>query len=500
MNTPREDDAEAEQEESAGASAELIKSYLAFALRAVRARLLLTSLTFLGGAALAVAAAMYYPRTFVCTTVLMGQGSMVLEGMNAGAQAFPGAANLIVRKENLEAIVRQTGLVKKALERRPPLVKFKDGIREKISGKPDEKTMIAIMVGTIQGRTSVVTDWSTLTVNVAWTDPRTAAELAEAARESYVKNRHAAEMSAFEEKTTILEGHSARVREEIEALARQISQGRQEDELATRRAAADTAAAIAASKPSPNPVPVRVETRRSVPNERQQALKQELEEKKRRLAELENERERQMREGRAKIADLKLRLMPSHPEVETAEQRLALLAQVPSEVMLLRSEIQSIETEVSQLESLEKTGVAAARAPARKADGAVASEPLPSEIIGLLKQDDANPILVAQLSGAVTKYGALRDAIRSGRIELDTAQAAFNQRYKLIVPAEPPGKPIKPNVFLILGGGLAVAFLLSLAIPVLLELRTGIMVERWQVHHVQLPVLAELRLPTRSSE
>ena len=60
--------------------------------------------------------------------------------------------------------------------------------------------------------------------------------------------------------------------------------------------------------------------------------------------------------------------------------------------------------------------------------------------------------------------------------------------------------PYKPKVPLLLAGGLLAAIFLSLAIPILAELRSGIMVERWQVNQIRLPILAELPFPGRSSE
>lgn len=495
-----EDDDENEKEGGGpgGASPELLKSYLAFAIRAVKARLFLTIGVALVGLVLSGLAAYYYPRSFNCTTVLMGQGNQVLEGWNASAPLFPGAAALITRNENLEAIIRETGLIKKFKERRPTILKLKDDLREKISGPMPDEYLVPSLVGTLRTKIGVSTDWNTLTINVEWTDGKTAAEIAAAAREGFIKNRHSAEMAAFEDKASILEGHSAKLREEIESLAGQIKK-RKDEKLEQRRAATPTPAPATAASPAPA---ARVEVvRRSSPvnSERVKLAEQELETKKRKLSEFEGERDRRLREERAKIADLKLKLTPSHPDVVTAEQRLAILAQLPSDMMLLKSEIESLKNELSQLEALDKTGTVT-RSVRPTGGAATQAEPLPSDIIGLLSEDEADPILVAQLSGAVSKYGALRDGLRSGRIELDTAQAAFNQRYKMIVPAEAPAKPSKPNVALIFGAGFAFALLLGLLLPVVLELRTGIIVERWQVEHVQLPVLAELRLPTRSTD
>jgi len=88
--------------------------------------------------------------------------------------------------------------------------------------------------------------------------------------------------------------------------------------------------------------------------------------------------------------------------------------------------------------------------------------------------------------------------VRAGKISLDTAQAAFNHRYQVIVPVDVPNKPIKPKGIVILGAGIFVSLLIALLIPILLQLRNGVIVELWQVHAFQLPVLGELRLPPRS--
>ena len=232
---------------------------------------------------------------------------------------------MITRNENLETIIRETGLIKKLEERRPPLLKLKDDLRATISGPIPDEYRIAALVGTLRTKISVATEWNTLTISVAWTDGKTAAEIAAAARESFIKSRHSAEMSAFEDKASILEGHSAKLREEIESLAEQIKK-RKDDKTEQRRLSSATAAPVAAAGPAPI---ARVEPRRSpVSNERLKLTEQELETKKRRLTEFENERDRRVREERAKIADLKLKLTPSHPDVVTAEQRLAILAQV----------------------------------------------------------------------------------------------------------------------------------------------------------------------------
>jgi uncharacterized protein involved in exopolysaccharide biosynthesis len=110
-----------------------------------------------------------------------------------------------------------------------------------------------------------------------------------------------------------------------------------------------------------------------------------------------------------------------------------------------------------------------------------------------------DPAVSAQLSTALSKYSELRGEIRSARIRLDTAQAAFNYRYKIVAPASLPGKPSKPKVLNVLVIGLLGALALALLVPIALELKTGIIVERWQVHALKIPVLGELSLPPRDT-
>jgi uncharacterized protein involved in exopolysaccharide biosynthesis len=480
-----------DEDEGGGGGAfqpEVIKSYLAFAGTAIRRRWWLSIAVFVAGLGLTFLAMLYLPRKFTCTTVLMGQGSQVLEG-NDRANPFAAAAQLVMSHENLERLVHQTDLIRKFEQRRPPLLALKDRMIARIFGEMDRDVKLAVQVGTLESALYVADEGGTLSVSATWTDGVTAKELAEAARDSYIKARHDSEMAAFKEKMAILEGHSKRTREEIDALAAQIEtlhKQKREKAEAEGKSASKSAVRVA-PRSSTFGLPAEVPAGASL-----EELKKKLDEKKKKLDELEGERERKMREERSKVAELKLRLTPSHPEVVMAEQRVSLLAQPTSDVLLLRSEVASLENDIAQRSNLPTKP---------RSGGGGAADLLPQSVVGLLQQDEAvDPAMTAQLHGAVSRYGSLQDEIRSARIQLDTAQAAFNQRYRVMIPAVAPTSPKSPKMRMILLAGIAISLLLSLILPILLELRTGIMVERWQVHMVQLPVLAELRLPPRSND
>jgi uncharacterized protein involved in exopolysaccharide biosynthesis len=489
---------EEETEEQAGGGSgfdpETIRSYVTFGKRAVRRHRFLLGSVLVIGLTLSVVVMKYFPRTYNCTTVLLGLNNQVLEGRD---QAVPlvGATSLILRHENLESIIRDVGLIKKFRERRQPLLKLKDRIFAAVFGELNDQIMMQALVGTLEAKISVEVEGSELTVSVDWGDAQTAAELADAARESFVAARHSAEMSAFHEKIAILDGHATKLREEVENLAEQVrtqAKERLAEDKATAAAASTTDAPVAAAAP-------RVVRRATGPDPEAPALREKLEGMKRKLGELEAERDRKRREEQQKLADLKLKLAASHPEVLTQNQRLAMAMQESSELALLRADVKSTETQLKQRESLAKLGTTSILGPAGAASPA-AAEPLPSDIGRLLDAEGVDPALAAQLRGAVVQFGSLRDDIRSARINLDTAQAAFNHRYKVIVPADAPSKPTKPKPALILIGGILASLMVALVLPILAELRKGKLVARWQVQTVALPILAELKLPPHTSD
>jgi uncharacterized protein involved in exopolysaccharide biosynthesis len=476
---------------------ELIKSYVQFVRRAIRAHRLMLVAVLLTGIALTAVAFRYFPRTYSCTTVLMVDANQVLEG-NYGPNGLVAAESLIMRRENLETIVREKGLIEKFRARRQPILALKDRMIQALVGEMSEDNFRSILVGTLEAKLGVKVGNGTLSISVDWGDGATAAEIVEAARESFVKARHNAEMAAFEEKLTILDGHASSLRDEIETLAKQARTLLEERENTVRAAARASASAATAEGATPTPRP---RARSLVADDLEgPGLKEKLDAKRKRLADYDRDHEQRVQEERRKLEELKLRLTPSHPEVATAQKRLASVQQEPSEIALLCSEIQSLDGEVKQRELVTKRDGGGASRSLVPGLASPQLDPLPGDIVRLLDAGNIDPALAAQLSSAVSKYGALRDDIRTGRIQFDTAQAAFNFRYKVVIPAEAPSKPTKPKPATILGGGIFMSLILALMLPILAELRSGVIVERWQVAAVQLPVLADLRLPPAATE
>jgi uncharacterized protein involved in exopolysaccharide biosynthesis len=505
-----EDESE-EQERSPIDQMDLVKSYLAFTWRAIRRRKLMIALLSVGVFAMAVAVQAVLPRVYNCQSTIMVQASGNLNPIDERG-AFRGAGDIIRRKENVLKIIRATDLVRRSSEDRSTIQRLKDLVRgPREPGKIEDAEQALIYV--LQSSLWVKQEGDTLIFGVDWSNPEIAASLVSEAQKVFLDARHVVEISTIQERMAIMDGHAIKVRKEIDAIADQIK-GIKNDKAAAKvartPAPAGSAPAVAAVAPAPRPPRIKVATAvpSAVPDadltsrkEQLVTLKDELEQKKRALKELKDQRSQELVRAQAQMQELLTKYTPAHPEVVRLQRTIDTLQDSTPRAAPLEAEIATLNAKIKDLERPPDVAPTTVVARVRDTGGgrstsAPKAEALPAEILQLLDNEaETDPAITVQLQGAISKYATLRDSIRTAQVELDTAQAAFNHRYKIIAPAEPPLKPIKPNVLGIVAGGFIGGIVVALLVAMLLELRKGKIVERWQVYQMKLPILAELRLP-----
>ena len=189
-------------------------------------------------------------------------------------------------------------------------------------------------------------------------------------------------------------------------------------------------------------------------------------------------------------------LAAAHPAVLEVERKIEAARSEAPELVTLRSEERDLLARIAAANDTRAATPAAATTQVL-VPVPVATSPLQREPHGVLPLPAADDTLVEaqrqKLQSATIKYQDLMDRIDSARIELETARAAFKYRYSVVIAPEVSKSPKKPNVPVVVGGGLLLAFLLAFAFPMGADLATGRVMESWQAERrLKLPVLGEV--------
>jgi len=357
--------------------ADQLKSYLSFAGRALKKRIFLAIGIFAGLALATVVTFALWPRSFHCQSTLMVQGNVVLD--SAEIAPFSGASSVILRHENLLAMVRETGLAKRVLVDRPPLLRVKDRLMG--LSQASERDLELMAVGTLERAISVNTWENNLIIGVEWNNAEMAARLVKLAQKSFLEARHVAEISTISEKMAILDAHSTELRKEIEAIAAQLRDLRDEK-------IADIGKTAGAAPAAPSPAAGKTPAPRPAARDSNKLSAQEIQRRKDELAELKAELDKKKSSLEALKADRSGRLLaaqeqrtsllgvytPAHPEVRKVDRLIQSLTGESPPMVNLRQEIAALSEQIQGKTRIAEVGARSAGS-AGSAAAAPASDP-----------------------------------------------------------------------------------------------------------------------------
>jgi len=158
------------------------------------------------------------------------------------------------------------------------------------------------------------------------------------------------------------------------------------------------------------------------------------------------------------------------------------------------------EREAVHLRAIEKKELAdvsvrsVARHPdADRSDDLAGPEPGSSDEVVPGREEARVAYPKARLKIALDNYDDLQRRIDAARIELDTAEAAFKYRYRVIQPVVVPQRPTSPHGLTILMTGALVGLLAGLSLAFGRDLRGEVVHAAWQMEQrFKIPVLVEL--------
>jgi uncharacterized protein involved in exopolysaccharide biosynthesis len=464
---------------------ELIRDYLGFALRSFRRHRVLAVGSFLAVVVVSALALAALPKTYHTETKILAERNQVMPALGNPSRAIPqdadaptrAASEIILRRDNLVALIKQTDLLDQWDATRAPASRAKDAALRLFQGAPDDEARIDALAGLLEKRLKVETGEGTVTIGIDWPNAQMAFRLVEAAQQNFLEARHAMEVSTIAEAISILEGHAANVRESIYGELEELKRLRE-----------------AHAKNLPISVIVRTPAQagRSQAEQDLAQVRVMLVAKRRAIADLEDFRARRLQELQSQLAEQKTTYAAAHPIVVNTEQQISALGRESPQIAQLRREEQELLRDYARQggkqDELNGTAAPLPRLPEGVRDVKHAA-PDPQD-------DEATDYEKTRLRIAVNKYEELLGRIEAARIELDTARAAFKYRYSIVRPAQVPKHAEKPNPVVMILGGVMGGFLLALCLCLLKDVARGRFVERWQIERwLKVPVLAEVDRP-----
>jgi hypothetical protein len=454
-----------------------VRRLLFFTLRSVRRRLGLFLLVWVGMVLLAVGALEVMPKTYEVQSALLAQRNPVL-----GSRGDPGrdqptraAPELIMRTENLRALVEQTDLLQEWPKRRAPIQRLKDWAMINLKRVPNQKELTHALTGLLEKNLVVwTTPDGTVRIRLTWPDALMAYRLVEAVNENFLEERHVRDVSTIAEEIAILEVHAAQLREDIE---KQVADAQR---LREHRSSGKPVAV------QPKPVPIaspRVDP--EVVN-----LRVTLDAKRRAIADIEEMRRRRVVELQTRLTEQRAVYSESHPVLRDLEQSIVSLKNESPQLGALRQE----EADLRQRLASSRGGASVTPSSGLPV--------IPPDLFRFERdsKEGEDPLIDyarTQLRLTVGQYAGLRERINAARIELDTSQAAFKYNYSVLRTPEVPRNPIKPNATMVIAAAIVVGLLLALFATSAADFRSGLLLETWQLESAIGPdqSIIEVRVP-----
>jgi uncharacterized protein involved in exopolysaccharide biosynthesis len=377
------------------------------------------------------------------------------------------AWEIVHRRENLIALIRETNLLPA-----PGTTPARAGLQERLrravaglTGRPlapaaDEDPMDAL-VRRLDQALEVTTAEGTITVAILWPDPQQAYRLVEGALQNFLEARHLQEVTAIDEVISLLHGRAATLRDQLE---RAVEEARRQAVRDGSRLARMTAPLALPPQPSEDLV----------------RLKSMLDAKERAIADVEEFRRRRLADLQAQLDAQRGVYSEAHPSIINLRQDIEALSRDSPQMAALREEEGKLRRAYAA--RLAQEGRRSGPGSAGMA-GVGASPP------GAIPSVDDNE----RVREARFQYQHMLERVNAAQLDLDAARAAFKYRYNVIWPPEVPRQPVSPKPEKIFGMGAIASFLLALFAAAVPDLRSGRIVERWQVERsLDLPILGDL--------
>ncbi len=451
---------------------------------------------FLLGAVVTLATALLMPRSYAVDTKILTQRNLVMPSLGNPRRSVPtdsdaptrAAADVILGRENLVAIIEEANLVERWEAERPPLLRLKDRAMSAFRPPLTQEDRVRGLVTVLEKKLFVQADDATIRISLEWSHPQTAYEIVYLAQRNFFAGRSAVEVAVIADTIGILTVEADRQREAVDAAFSQVVKLRREALEPAEEPAPAASSPVVSFRRAPQPAAAR-------PARPDAKIASQLDEKRRAIRAIEEPRQQRIAELEARRSRLLMTYTEVHPDVIQVDAELRSLSAVPPSLAELRKEEKDLVAQLGELAAPESSRPTVRLLP-RPAAAATTARGTPA-LEALVREDE--PELAnakTKLQAATRRYEDLMDRIDSARIELQAAQAAFKYRYVVVEPPEVPREPAHATTGVLAAGGLVLSALLAFFAAGAKDLASGRFIEAWQVHRkLSIPILAEVERP-----
>ncbi len=349
---------------------------------------------------------------------------------------------------------------------RSPLQKLRDAVKAQVSEPLTDEERRLIMLGTLESRLTVT--WNggeRADIAIAWPEPKMARTLVQDVQQRFLELRRQQLTEGTRGAIAVLEGAVGAAQGEVDGALAVVEAERRR--LRGKSRSSTLRGMQAEGKWN------------QLPDAELMRLRTEILSRRHTLSALEAQRSERVATTESEVRELATRYGEAHPAMADATRRLQALKSGSPELRALRDEERSLLAEYVSLGGRELDLVDSG------------SRPSVNEL------EDGDPRLAnarEQLRLATARFTDMADRLQTARLELAATENTFEEGFSVVRPATAPMKPDAPSLVKMVAVGFLAGLLLALFAALWLDLRRGVLFERWQVERaVGAPVLSEVR-------
>ncbi len=438
---------------------------LRLATQAVRARWVSVALLTAIFAGAGFGAGLVLPRTYESRTRLLVQRNVVMPALASPTRSVPSnsdaptqaATEFVLNRPALEGILERADLMARWAGERPPALRLKDQLLERLSGPISPEDRADALVEVLSNRLTVSVNNDVITINATWWTPGTALDIVNAAAEAFLEARRKVDVQAIDDTAALLgrsvEEHRARLEAQMAVVTARVS--------APRRVHSESAPPVS-----------RVAGPAKKADSRLEDLRQRVTSARQAVVDTERRYKDSVRDAEVRLATVRAGRTERHPDVVGAQRTFDRLREEPEALRAARmAETATVSEWLASGGSLDAPAAPATSTAAEAVIPAVLRSPAMEAEARVPAASVEDGYSRALLDNLVATYQDLLTRQANAQVELATAKAAFRYRYSVMYPARLAKKASGPNRPVILMGALMAGLLAGLLRALMAELK-----------------------------